>query len=882
MPPPTASPAERVTKIVQYYDPTKMPMVQEMLKKFSGNEERLIGTLVSRYGPEPTPENPTPPRKTVQAPPGKAPVQPAKQPAANAAPKSAANQATPSKAPPESAAKHPPTASVAPSKTAPVTPATAAHPPGSTPANKTPQAATSAAPSAVAVPVAHSPSSVSSPTAVSAAPGGKVIPSPSTLNSPLHEELKKFLSVYAPERVNVAAELLARSAGKEAEFIAALEQKYHAPMFFKRPLQLAPVASPHPATAVPANVAPVAASSPPPDPLRSREALLVLLAPFLFGPTEVTPAALAHKYRDPTSDEELRQAVDTFSASQRENIKTQQEKIKAQQEEIRVLQERLAASERDCSNIKEQHRQLEAAVKSIATAPTATAEGVQGAAVAATAVAPTAAAAGGPLADAIKQFADREFALKQQVSMLEHQLTLLAQPSDEVKNITALVKLCTKYAPEQIPDIRRSLDAYAGKERELFAALHQKYNVTEKDYADQPVDVRTITALRKAARARDLARFYGLGDHYVDFLLQTNSPTEDEVVMDVLCTLFPEAVANALVDKSQLQMFAARRLSAFMAFHNPTKVCEVPTILARYAQSPLNVMGDVVIRYYKDVIQKCRIPTMPSKVLVDSPDPPALKQVRDAMQLWSNEFGFSCRSRSAGLYSAASSAAGGGGGAASPKPETRDAALSTEGVAPPPSDNSTMTFVVPTNEAGMLTDVVQDHKPPSAVSVCTELMGPKSFIQMWNERKMAIYGRGGVGGSRSNPLKVLEGALAQPSDANDNLFDESSEDCLRCAAYRTQLEHVSAKLHALRTQQQLRERAAAQESSPKELGEDSCSRCRELASQVETLTRRLHEVRMRSGRTTADYSPQARFLFNIPAAGDALAAPNETQPMDIL
>mmetsp|Transcript_3546 Transcript_3546/g.13753 ORF Transcript_3546/g.13753 Transcript_3546/m.13753 type:complete len:263 (-) Transcript_3546:878-1666(-) len=47
---------ERLTSFYRKYDPSKIASVGSLLVKYKGNEEKLLRAMVSKYGPEPTPD----------------------------------------------------------------------------------------------------------------------------------------------------------------------------------------------------------------------------------------------------------------------------------------------------------------------------------------------------------------------------------------------------------------------------------------------------------------------------------------------------------------------------------------------------------------------------------------------------------------------------------------------------------------------------------------------------------------------------------------------------------------------------------------------------------------------------------------------------------
>jgi hypothetical protein len=377
-----------------------------------------------------------------------------------------------------------------------------------------------------------------------------------------------------------------------------------------------------------------------------------------------------------------------------------------------------------------------------------------------------------------------------------------------------LVDFCEKYAPAEVHDVDRHLDSYDGAEEELFRAMHAKHNVPLP--TPEPA---------WAPRLRRLAMEFGLGEHYVTALINEHGGSENIVTAELLAVLFPDFVANVLMDGEQRRAFIARRLTAFLSFHQPEKVAEVGTVVGRYesADHALDTcLGDMALRFYGDALGAVDVPKMrmsavvPAGELAEPMAPTAegvevLASPADVATIssrWAAQRakcatpGFGARAPCLMRVAETKHAASTAGSCCLDLPDlTRDVAVETD---PEPAPE----------RQGPVYDAEREARMSGAM-----VLSQSEHRRM---RAAELYGTTRT----KNPLNVFE----TPRDASS---------CGHCERYRRQLEESSERLRGLQTLQRLR--------GDEERRATRCGDCDALRAEVRKLSERLHDVRAQRG-----------------------------------
>jgi hypothetical protein len=415
---------------------------------------------------------------------------------------------------------------------------------------------------------------------------------------------------------------------------------------------------------------------------------------------------------------------------------------------------------------------------------------------------------------------------------------------------------CSTYAPTEAAHVNEALDrAEPGAAEELLRQLHRKHSV--------PLPVEEPGWIDKLRR---MAMSFGVGEHYVSFLINEHGADEAVVRSELLKMLFPDFVLNVLTDENQVRGFVAERLTKFLSFFDPANVSRTGAVLLRYDShpSPTVALGDTLLRYQGEALKSARfhtvyrdavtgigakVPMMPNGKPVPGIFTPP--QLVDHCGVWSTQRQRGATpnftTQAAPVYRLASVAQAG-----SLTDIAGDVRADTAGV-----DTETQTDEPPRFRKGPGYDPDRDLRMRDALA--------SNFAEARRLRAHDLYGTSSEQRAALNRNPILAAfESAQRSAHRRDGDDNDAEDgdfgpdpswvpggkCNMCPQYRRTMAELQKQVQLLQTVARLRQLDLEEK---RELGD--CHGCREKEQQVRKLQERLHIVRVqRDARAAGHYA----------------------------
>ena len=420
--------------------------------------------------------------------------------------------------------------------------------------------------------------------------------------------------------------------------------------------------------------------------------------------------------------------------------------------------------------------------------------------------------------------------------------------------ITRVTRFLAHYDPPRAADGVALCRQYVDREAELIRSLVTRYGPEPPSPREVDSGANAAwsvnpwgdkSALRESSRAQcdALAVHFGLGRHYVDDIQRTVGPAPDEMTAELLTTLFPDFVSPLFLNDTQQRTFVARRLAAFLSFHEPERAVDLGPLLQQYRGRPAtSVLSDAILRYYGNVLQRVAMPSVPVE------DATLLRQHCAAWAI-----------RQMGL-------------ATPPVP------------APPPPPVRPLLI-----DTSVQTD---DEKPvfedpvPFDADAADLMRGSLSlaFSDYRRLRQRTVFGNGQRGPDSSdakrkvNPLlELFDGSEILRADGSPTtvlpsrhsfVSDADTGECSRCASYQKMMASLSAEVQELRLLRRSRfedehgisEASAAEgdwwlPQQPRFSGPlVSCAQCDGLREQLVKVSKALHNVRLQRATAGAAYA----------------------------